>query len=97
MTRLDEKAVMHLATLARLQLNHEEIGELQNDLERILGYVTQLETLSTDEVQPTSHGVELSDKFRQDIRGPGIEREQALDQAPDKLGDGFGVPKVIDS
>tara|TARA_B100001287_G_C22465759_1_gene427264 strand:+ start:307 stop:600 length:294 start_codon:yes stop_codon:yes gene_type:complete len=97
MTRLDENAVTHLATLARLQLDSEEVGELQHDLERILGYVAQLETLPTDEVRPTSHGVELADKFREDIRGQGIERDRALEQAPEKLGDGFGVPKVIES
>ena len=97
MTRLDEKAVRHLATLSRLQLTDGELGELHDDLERILGYVTQLESLSTDSVSPTSHGVELADKFREDIRGKGLARDQALEQAPEKLGDGFGVPKVIES
>ena len=96
MTSLDEKAVEHLATLARLKLSPEELRAIRGDLEQILGHVDQLRTLDTNAVEPTSHGVELAAKFRRDIRGAGLDRDVALAQAPENLGEGFGVPKVID-
>ena len=96
MTSLDEKAVEHLATLARLKFSQEELETIRGDLEQILSHVDQLTELDTGTVEPTSHGVALAAKFRKDIRGTGLERDIALAEAPENLGEGFGVPKVID-
>ena len=97
MASLDKEAVKHLATLARLRFSDSDLNSIQSDLEQILGYVDELQTLDTDNVKPTSHGVELASKFRADVRGAGLDRDTALEQAPESLGEGFGVPKVIDA
>ena len=97
MASLEKEAVEHLARLARLQFSDDDLMAIRGDLEQILGYVDELQSLNTDNVIPTSHGVELRGKFRKDVRGNGLSREIALDEAPENLGEGFGVPKVIDA
>jgi len=97
MASLEKEAVEHLARLARLRFSEDDLLAIRGDLEQILGYVEELQSLNTDNVLPTSHGVELGDKFRKDIRGEGLSRDKALEQAPENLGEGFGVPKVIDA
>lgn len=97
MNNLNDDAVKHLAMLARIKFSNDELEAMGNELDQILGYVKELQELDTDSVDPTSHGVQLVAKFRQDQRGEGVSREVALDQAPEHLGEGFGVPKVIDA
>ena len=97
MASLEKEAVEHLARLARLKFSEEDLADIRGDLEQILGYVEELQALNTDNILPTSHGVELQGKFREDIRGEGLSRDTALEQAPESLGEGFGVPKVIDA
>jgi len=97
MASLEKEAVEHLARLARLKFSEAELLDIRGDLEQILGHVDELQALNTTDVLPTSHGVELAGKFRKDIRGEGLSRDRALEQAPENLGEGFGVPKVIDA
>ena len=97
MASLEKEAVKHLATLARLRFSEDDLTAIQSDLEQILGYVDELQSLDTENVEPTSHGVELAGKFREDVRGQGLARDVALEQAPESQGEGFGVPKVIDA
>lgn len=93
---IDEKAVEKIARLARLKLEADEIKTLTVDIEKILTYVDQLNELDTDDVEPTSHAVELPTKYRKDTVGDELPVEKALANAPERLGDGFGVPKIIE-
>jgi aspartyl-tRNA(Asn)/glutamyl-tRNA(Gln) amidotransferase subunit C len=91
---LDE--VRHIAKLSRLTLTEAELGRMQQDLTGILGYIEKLDELDTKNVEPTSHAVELPTKLREDTVRKGLPVERALKNAPERLGDGFGVPKIIE-
>ena len=93
---IDLDEVKKVAKLARLAISDEEARSLQKDLSAILGYVQKLDELKTDEVEPTSHAVDLPTKFRPDEIKESIDTELALKNAPERLGDGFGVPKIIE-
>lgn len=94
--KVSEKEVRHVALLARLTLTDAELGRMQKDLSSILGYVEKLGELETKDVAPTAHAVLLPTKFREDAPRPGLPIDQALRNAPERLGDGFGVPKIIE-
>jgi aspartyl-tRNA(Asn)/glutamyl-tRNA(Gln) amidotransferase subunit C len=89
------KDVEYVAALARLSFTPEEMSLLTAQLNTILSYMDQLNTLKTDDVEPLSQVIELSNVFRDDLQTPGLRREEALQNAPSQNGTFFKVPKVI--
>jgi aspartyl-tRNA(Asn)/glutamyl-tRNA(Gln) amidotransferase subunit C len=85
-----------VALLARLRLSQEELATFTGQLNVIVDYVAQLQELDTRDVEPLAHGVELSNVFRDDVRGAALEREKALANAPKRNQVGFLVPAVLD-
>ena len=93
---ISEEDVRRVASLARLSLAEEEIQSLVQDLGGILEYVKKLDELDTDDVEATAHAVELPTKLRVDETHEGLPLELGLRGAPEKIGGGFGVPKIIE-
>lgn len=87
--------VEHVAVLARLSFSPEETLRLVRELNDILRYMEQLNTLDTSAVEPLAQVVEASNVFRDDIVEPGVTREDALRNAPAKTDRFFRVPKVL--
>ncbi len=94
---LDRKDVEHVARLARLELSEEELALYTRQLDDILGYVEQLDEVDVAGVEPLAHGAHGDNVFRKDVAKPSLDREKALEGAPDSDGWHFRVPKVIDS
>jgi aspartyl-tRNA(Asn)/glutamyl-tRNA(Gln) amidotransferase subunit C len=88
--------VKKTALLARLNLKPDEAERLQKDLESILEYVKKLQALDTSEVPPTSHVLDLENVFRPDVATESGVREKALRHAPQRDGNFFKVPKVVE-
>ncbi len=88
--------VAKVALLARLRLSPEEIRTFTDQLNAIVDYVAQLQEVDTVGVEPLAHGVELRNVFRDDVRGPALDREQALANAPKRDRVGFLVPAVLE-
>ena len=93
---ISEEEVRRVAKLARLSLADEEIHSLAQDLGGILEYVKKLDELDTDGVKATAHAVDLSTILRPDEKQEGLPVELGLRGAPEKVGGGFGVPKIIE-
>jgi aspartyl-tRNA(Asn)/glutamyl-tRNA(Gln) amidotransferase subunit C len=93
---LSNADVAKVAVLARLRLSPEEIDTFTGQLNSIVDYVAQLQKLDTTDVEPLAHGIELRNVFRDDVRGPALEREQALANAPKRDKVGFLVPAVLE-
>ena len=89
------KDVEDIAKLARLEFTDEEKATFTHQLNTILAYVEQLNTLDTSNVEPLSHVIELDNAFREDVLRHGLTREEALKNAPVKTEKFFKVPKVI--
>ena len=95
--KLGREEVLHVATLARLELSEAEIETFSRQLSAILGYVGQLERVDTTGVEPTSHAVPMAAPLRADEPRPSPPVEDALANAPARSGTSFSVPKVIES
>jgi aspartyl-tRNA(Asn)/glutamyl-tRNA(Gln) amidotransferase subunit C len=93
--KVDAQEVLRVAKLARVHVGLEEAQVLAHDLGRILGYVRQLESVDVAEVEATTH-VSVEGHVRPDAVVPSMPVEKALANAPERLGDGFGVPKIIE-
>jgi aspartyl-tRNA(Asn)/glutamyl-tRNA(Gln) amidotransferase subunit C len=92
---IERKDVEHVARLARLAVPPAELDRLASELAAIVGYVEQIQALKLDDIAPLSHGGEAGDVFRADEPRPGLDREQALGNAPDRTESYFRVPRVI--
>lgn len=87
--------VKHIAKLAKLQFNDEEIVNFTDDLNKILEYVDKLNELDTENVEPLSHPIEGANVFRDDALRNSVDTENALKNAPKSSHEYFKVPKVI--
>jgi aspartyl-tRNA(Asn)/glutamyl-tRNA(Gln) amidotransferase subunit C len=92
---VSRKEVEHIAELARLKFNEDELENFTKQLNEILTYVEKLNELDTENVEPLSHPVENNNVFRDDIVKPSIPKNEALKNAPEKDENFFRVPKVI--
>ena len=87
--------VEHIAKLAKLEFTEAEKEKFTHQLNKILEYMEQLNSLDTSTVEPLSHVIELSNVFRADDVKPGVSTEDALKNAPARDEQFFKVPKVI--
>jgi aspartyl-tRNA(Asn)/glutamyl-tRNA(Gln) amidotransferase subunit C len=89
---IDREEVLHVARLARLRLDEEEIEPLARELSAILDHIAHIGELDLEGVEPTTHVVELAGALRADEPRESLPREVALAQAPAVSGNGFSVP-----
>ena len=89
--------VKKVATLARLELSPADAAEMAEQLNRILGYVDQLNAVDTEGLEPLAHPLPLRNVFRDDVPAPSLPVAAALQNAPHRLADFFGVPAVFDT
>ena len=89
---LDRAAVLHVARLARLELNDAEVARMTAELSKVLDHVEKIRELDLDGVAPTSHVVDVVNALRADEPKPSLPRALALAAAPEPVDGGFGVP-----
>lgn len=88
--------VEHVAKLARLELSEEEKQKFTEQLNAILKYAEKLNELDTDNVEPTSHPMPLSNVMREDVSRPSLPIEKVLLNAPDEEDGQIKVPAVLE-
>lgn len=88
--------VEHVARLARLELTAEEKERMRAQLDSILSYIDKLNELDTSAVEPTSHVIPMVNVMREDEVRPSLPQEEALANAPDREGEFFKVPRIIE-
>jgi len=93
---IDRKTVEKVAKLARLQLTDDELNRYGGQLGAILDYIAKLEKLDVSGLEPLAHAVDTQNVFRADEPRPSLPRDAALQNAPEKTGDFFIVPKIIE-
>jgi aspartyl-tRNA(Asn)/glutamyl-tRNA(Gln) amidotransferase subunit C len=89
---IDREQVLHVARLARLELNDDEVGRASAELSKILGHIETLGELDLEAVAPTAHVVDVDSALRPDVPHESLPREVAFSQAPDVADGGFRVP-----
>lgn len=90
-----EEDVRHVALLSRLELAEGDAATYARDLSGILGYIEKLQQLPTENVAPTSHPFAMENVLRADVVRPSLTPEEALANAPERVGDCFKVPQLL--
>jgi len=89
---IEREQVLHVAKLARLGLSEEEVERMAGELSGILEHVDRIAELDLDDVEPTSHVVELENVLRADVPHESLAPDVALASAPDPVEGAFRVP-----
>ena len=89
---IDREQVLHVARLARLELTDEEVDRMSVELSKILDHIEKLSELDLENVEPTSHVIDVGNALREDVPWESLPREVALAPAPDPEDGGFRVP-----
>ena len=87
--------VIKVAMLARLALSDTELSSLTEELSKIVGFVSQLSELDTDEVEPLAHPLDSQNVFREARPVPSLTTADALRCAPRHDEECFLVPAVL--
>jgi aspartyl-tRNA(Asn)/glutamyl-tRNA(Gln) amidotransferase subunit C len=85
-----------IAHLARLDLSDAELQTMTPQLSAILDYVQQLQQVDTQGVEPLAHPLPMQNVFRPDEPAPSLSVDEALANAPKRIGPFYGVPAVFD-
>jgi aspartyl-tRNA(Asn)/glutamyl-tRNA(Gln) amidotransferase subunit C len=93
---LSADEVRKVAHLARLELTEAEVQAMTRQLSAIVEYVDQLRQVNTDAVEPLAHALNVSNVFREDEPAPSLPVDEALASAPQRQGDFYRVPAVLD-
>jgi aspartyl-tRNA(Asn)/glutamyl-tRNA(Gln) amidotransferase subunit C len=93
-TMISRQEVEHVARLARLHFDEEELARLQPELGQIIDYVRQLAELDLSGLEPTSHAVPLKNVLRPDEPVAGLSQAEATSNGPDVERGQFVVPRI---
>lgn len=93
---LTVEEVKKIATLARLKLSPEEEERYAKTISAVLDYMTILNEVDTNGVEPTSQVTGLEDVFREDeSRDSGLQ-SKLLNQMPEVKENELVVPEVFE-
>lgn len=94
--RIDAEQVRKTAKLSRLDLTDDEVEQFSGQLSAILEYVEKMNELDTENVEPLAHCLPVSNCFREDAPKESLGTERTLANAPQRDGEFFKVPKILD-
>jgi aspartyl-tRNA(Asn)/glutamyl-tRNA(Gln) amidotransferase subunit C len=92
---LTRQDVEKVSLLARLRLSEAELETMTSQLDKIVGFVEQLNELDTANVQPMAHAMEMHNVFADDVIRPSLDRQAALSNAPKHDDECYRVPAVL--
>jgi aspartyl-tRNA(Asn)/glutamyl-tRNA(Gln) amidotransferase subunit C len=93
---LDPATVRRIAKLARIRVEAADVPRLQGEMNAILGWIEQLGEVDVDGIPPLTGGAQIALRLRDDVVTDGDRLEAVLANAPDRVGEFFTVPKVVE-
>ena len=93
--QISKEEILHIAKLANLELQENEIQKYIANLQDILNFAEIVNNADTDELDITIGANELKNVFRKDEVKIFEDNEALLQNAPSKDQNMFKIPKVI--
>jgi len=93
---LNQADLKKIAHLARINVSEQETKVLEEKLKGIMSLIDQMQNVDTDNVEPMSHAIEVSQPLRDDIVKETDIRKDSLPLASEVHDSLFVVPQVIE-
>lgn len=92
---LSRQKIGKVAGLALLQLTEREQKEFSGQLDKVVVFIEELQSVDTEGIPPTSHAMRVEHVLREDVVTPSLPREKAMQFASVTQDDCFVVPAVM--
>lgn len=93
---ISREEVEHVARLARLELTPQELELFRDQLSAVLERARRIQSLPLDDVPPTAHPIDVRNVVREDVVVPPEPSDAILENAPEREGNLFRVPKILE-
>jgi aspartyl-tRNA(Asn)/glutamyl-tRNA(Gln) amidotransferase subunit C len=93
---IDTRTAAHVAHLARIRVEEDDLPALAEEFNRILGFIEELNEVDVEGVEPMVSVTPMRLKRRDDTVTDGGMPERVLSNAPDAREGFFAVPKVVE-
>lgn len=93
---INKDEIKYLSLLSRMDIDKNEIKDVEEKLSKIIDFVDQLQTISTDDIEPMAHPLNQSQRLRIDEVTETNDRENIQKNAQQIEKGMYLVPKVID-
>jgi len=93
---VDATTVRRIAHLARIAVADDEVEHLRGEINAILAFVEQLSEVNVEGVEPMTSVTPMAMKKRHDVVNDGNDVDAVLANAPQREGNYFAVPKVVE-
>ena len=91
-SKIDLDTLKKLGKLSRIPIDETGSNKLMEDLNKIIGFIEQLNEVDTESVNPLSSVTGHNLPIREDV----VDDNDVLVNAPEKKSGYFVVPKVIE-
>ena len=92
---VDRKLLEHVAEVARIKLNDDEIKKFLPQLKESLEFFSKLKEINTENVKPSFQPVELKNAMRDDKEEKCLSQDDALSLTEHKKDGYFKGPKAV--
>ena len=94
--KIKREDILHLAKLSDFSMSDDEIESIGKDLENIISYISELNELDTEGVEPTYQVFEMENIWRDDeVKEQEATREELLALTKEEEDKQIKVPKVL--
>ncbi|MCT1176137.1 Asp-tRNA(Asn)/Glu-tRNA(Gln) amidotransferase subunit GatC [Pediococcus pentosaceus] len=93
---ITKKDVEHVATLAKLKFNDEQLEKFTDQIEDIIDLVDTLNEVDTTNVEPTFNVTDQLNRMREDVAVRSNDKEALLANAPETENGFIRVPAILD-
>jgi len=96
MMAITASEVAHVASLAKLSFNAEELEKFTGQMDEIINMVQELSEVDTTDVPVTTHVTDAFNVMREDVAVKGTDRELLMQNVPESQDGYIKVPAIID-
>ncbi len=93
--KLTDEEILHVANLARIEIDEEEIENYKIKLKQILNAIEKMNEIKVNDEDILIAPIEHNATLREDEKGQMLTPEEVLKNAPNKSGDFIKVPVMI--
>lgn len=93
---ISKETVEYVASLARIELQGNELEKLSQQLQTIIDFIDRLKKLKVEGVAATNHILPINNVFKADKTVDSLPAQKVLMNAPEKKDNFFVVPKIIE-
>ncbi|KRN90555.1 Asp-tRNA(Asn)/Glu-tRNA(Gln) amidotransferase subunit GatC [Ligilactobacillus ceti] len=93
---ISAKEVAHVASLAKLAFNENELETFTGQMDEIINMVQELSEVDTTDVPVTTHVTDAHNVLREDIAVKGTDRDLLMRNVPESEDGYIKVPAIID-